>query len=394
MTLNVTDRNESLLVSPYDNTCNINIGEEPLRTTRFYVCRVFLPIVLIAGGVGNPLNILVLWKTKVLMGVSYVYMRWLAVADFCEVVLWSVFLVTLHCVPSTSRSVHLARFYAHVYQPVFNAVACASNHIVMAMTIDRYLAICHPLKALRIRTRTVAMTAIAIIYTYAFIFHVPFIFDFYVESRTDPATNQTYYNAFWNRDIHKYFFYSTVWPWIAETINKFIPVTTVVILNSLILRGQQRSRKRRITLTSKRTSTDELLKRWTMEERHLAALLVSVSIIFVVCTIPQALLIILTRMISRDILDSTAWFPVFREIANLLEAVNFAANFYVYSLTNASFRRASRHVLYRKTSASQNGFKLHTASQVRDSEHSHSVASIGRQVKKLSDTDNVYCTHF
>ena len=68
----------------------------------------------------------------------------------------------------------------------------------------------------------------------------------------------------------------------------------------------------------------------------LVLVLISIVLLFVLCTTPAAVLSIL---ISPN-LDQHLGFQTFRAIANNLELLNFALNFYIYCLCSAEIRRA------------------------------------------------------
>ena len=72
------------------------------------------------------------------------------------------------------------------------------------------------------------------------------------------------------------------------------------------------------------------------EERMLVLVLISIVVLFVCCTTPAAILSILYSVKYKDDLG----FQVFRALANNLELLNFALNFYIYCLCSAEIRRA------------------------------------------------------
>ena len=68
----------------------------------------------------------------------------------------------------------------------------------------------------------------------------------------------------------------------------------------------------------------------------LVVVLISIVVLFVCCTTPAAVLSILyTARLNRHL-----GFQIFRAVANNLELVNFALNFYIYCLCSAEIRRA------------------------------------------------------
>ena len=72
------------------------------------------------------------------------------------------------------------------------------------------------------------------------------------------------------------------------------------------------------------------------EERMLVLVLISIVILFVCCTTPAAIL----SIIFSVSLNKHLGFQIFRAIANNLELLNFALNFYIYCLCSAEIRRA------------------------------------------------------
>jgi len=68
----------------------------------------------------------------------------------------------------------------------------------------------------------------------------------------------------------------------------------------------------------------------------LVLVLISIVVLFVCCTTPAAILSILYSVK----LNNNLGFQVFRALANNLELLNFALNFYIYCLCSAEIRRA------------------------------------------------------
>ena len=68
----------------------------------------------------------------------------------------------------------------------------------------------------------------------------------------------------------------------------------------------------------------------------LVLVLISIVVLFVCCTTPAAIL----SIIFSVSLNNHLGFQIFRAIANNLELLNFALNFYIYCLCSAEIRRA------------------------------------------------------
>ena len=78
------------------------------------------------------------------------------------------------------------------------------------------------------------------------------------------------------------------------------------------------------------------------EERMLVVVLIAIVILFVVCTTPAAFLSILVNKEAK----LKVLFTIFRAVANNLELLCFALNFFVYCLCSADIRRAFVDVLF------------------------------------------------
>lgn len=176
----------------------------------------------------------------------------------------------------------------------------------------------------------------------AFLLHIPHTFEWVIYSKWDEDANRTYYTYTYNTAVQNRPVYRYVWPWAKEIIGKFIPVAVVILLNPLIIRAHRRSLARRAELRGKETREERSSKR---EERRLTLLLLTVSAVFLVCTVPSAAYIIVryTASVSHH---ATHGYWVFRYVAKLLEIVNFAVNFYAYSLASSDFRHSFREVFY------------------------------------------------
>lgn len=301
------------------------------------------PAVLIIGSVGNLLNMIVLWGSKSLHFLPYVILRGLAVADFCAIPVFATFLGIILTVDITDVTVHLARFQGHVFLFLFNSLACTSNLLVMVVTMDRWWAICHPLRALPWRTHNMARVIVTITFILSFLLNIPECFAYEVVGFKDTTTNKTFYSAEWNEVLFKNQWYSHVWPLTVVVISKVLPIASVTVLNPMILLAYVKGQRKRRELTNFQGSNRDLGKQEN-EERHLSMLLMLLSSIFVICIIPMAVLLIIDKMVPQSKLLTNVSYQIFRLTANLLELVNMSVNFFLYSVSNNSFRKALRGV--------------------------------------------------
>ncbi|XP_014672509.1 PREDICTED: probable G-protein coupled receptor AH9.1 [Priapulus caudatus] len=322
-----------------DNSGGNDTVEEATDRVDFIVNSVMLPIVLVAGISGGVLNIIVLWKSDKLRGTSYTYLRWMSITDLAVLIVKSV-QVTFTRFPAESRPLSTVRFYAHGYLLLINSFVCMSSLLVAVVSIERYFSICQPLRFQFLHTRKTARVAIVAVVIVSVIIHIPHTFDKYVAKHVSPTTNATYYTREWNQSVRNDVIYAYVWPVVRQFFYSFLPIVCLLCLNPPIILAHRRSLAQRRRMRAKQT-TDEASH--AREQRRMFVMLLCVSVVFLVCMTPQAILAILISSVSVSFINSLEFFT-FRMIAHLFEKVNSAANFYAYSLASGAFRQSFREV--------------------------------------------------
>lgn len=303
-----------------------------------YFYTVAVPVVCVVGVVGNVLNLVVLSRSRRLRSVAFIYLRWMTVADLNVVTLWTFYSVLLIARVDLDASLQLTRFYGHVDIYWSNSVICVSNLLVMGLTIDRYLSVCHPLRTKIVHLPRTANIVVVVIYVMSFVINIPYTFN----KKTEAKPNSTDYEAVNRPSVTEHPLYVFVWVWGREAVSKFIPILCVVVLNCLILRGHRHKIQNNLSLRSRHNVQDrKKYKKQLRADRRLLVLLSLVSVVFVVCTLPAAIvnIIVHTRTGERSL---PLWIAIYG--TNLLELINNACNFYLYSIGSSDFRLSFREV--------------------------------------------------
>ncbi|XP_014678477.1 PREDICTED: uncharacterized protein LOC106818269 [Priapulus caudatus] len=258
------------------------------RNVKLIIYRVAFPLVVVVGLVGDSLNVAVLWRSaRPSVGDAfYTLLRALAVADLAvNVALTPSVLIRADVIPYHTATTMW--YYTHVNFFLLRTLTCASNLIVVL-------------------TRVVVV-------------------------------NATYATWGWNADLRASVFYADVWPVGREIISKGFPLVCVLALNPLIVRAHRQLLLRRRRLQQRRPAAAE-----PRDEPQLLRLLLSLSVAFVVCALPSAVLQALVRL-RPHALSTTAFF-VALHVTYFVEMCNYAANFYLYGVASADFRRRFREV--------------------------------------------------
>lgn len=224
-----------------------------------------------------------------------------------------------------------AHYFAHLELFLGNGCLGIGVMMLLALTLERYVSVCHPGHARPILGSPIrAVTLIPIL---TFILYIPVMFRSYVKTcRLLPEGNVIFQRTE-NTDYLSHPLYS-VYKVVLELIFKVVPVILLAALNLRILIVYRRSCEKRRKMTLSRTTSGEEDPRKFAEERRLVLLLGSTSILFLVCVTPMVIL----NVTLSDVNLMKYPYQVFRAIANLLEVTNYSITFYIYCLFSEDFR--------------------------------------------------------
>jgi 7 transmembrane receptor (rhodopsin family) len=142
------------------------------------IVRVTVPVIFgaiaVLGLVGNLLVIIVVVRNRTMRSTTNALIVSLAVADLVFIVI---------CVPLTALSYTQApwvfgRVVCRLYQNVIHVTAYASVYTLVLMSLDRYLAVVHPIRSMTLRTERNACVLIGVVWTLIAVGHVPSFTDF------------------------------------------------------------------------------------------------------------------------------------------------------------------------------------------------------------------------
>lgn len=231
-------------------------------------------------------------------------------------------------------------FYSHWYLLLINSFICTGSLLIAIVTAERYFLVCHPLKFRFLHSKQATYIALVTIVIISFIIHIPHAIDRYVAQHVSAITNTTYYTREWNMVVRRNIVYKYVWPYIRQTFYSFLPMLCLIIFNPLIIRAYRRTARQRRKMKANQTKEEAINSK---DERRILILLLSISLVFLVCMTPQAVLGILMSSLPVSLINTVGFFT-FRIVAHLLEKVNFAANYYAYSLASREFRKSFMEV--------------------------------------------------
>lgn len=286
--------------------------------------------------IGSVANILVL---IVMLGLRHLpicnYMAALALADL-SVILGPCLTRWLHTENIDARSTNTAVCRILSFQSYWSFGLSA--WLLVAMTIDRYIAITFPLKAIRLSTPYRARVVILILMTVMAIINFHFLLTLTAEKQ--PGNKQQTCNSY---DQFKHFV-NNIWPWIDATVYSFLPFTFLIIFNILIIHGHRKSTILNSIL--KGSTAREMPETANKVSRRMTVTLLTVTISFIALTAPtQILFIIRQSAFNFKPTPTTVNYKILAQysltagLVNILLYANHCVNFFFYVLTGHKFRQ-------------------------------------------------------
>jgi hypothetical protein len=200
----------------------------------------------------------------------------------------------------------------------------SSSWIIMIMTIERFISVCFPLKAVMICTKKWTVRCLCISGMFIMILNSHILY-FYFQGH-----DKTYCNF---RDAHRYLEFYAIWYWIDMAMKSGVPFTVIVMCNfAIIVRILHRKSKfGAMESTSKRSLSS------------ITPMLLTVSTVFVLCTMPDPIFYIVWR--SSPYFNNMSPTPhinarltLIRRSCKILQYSNNAVNFLLYCFTGSKFR--------------------------------------------------------
>ncbi|GFO34274.1 FMRFamide receptor-like [Plakobranchus ocellatus] len=301
--------------------CNYTAAES--ADLSFYLNGVSTAVVIILGVLGNAMAVMVLTR-RTMRSSTNVFLTALAIWD--TLVLLVVLL--LICLIELSEPFRQHAFpYIVVYlYPVGLAAQTATVWLTVSFTVERYIAVCHPLKAASMCSIPRARIVVLTISLVSILYNLPRWFEYSIVNFTDsqnetcifpgrtPLANDSIY--------HKIYF-----GWLYFLVMCFIPLCSLAVLNSFLIVAVRRSKRERRSMNVKES-----------RENNVTIMLVSVVIVFIICQVPALIYNMAYSINMPEVSSSYSW-DVLSNFRNFLVTLNSAVNFILYCALGQKFRR-------------------------------------------------------
>lgn len=340
------------------------------------------PILLIIGTFGNILSFLILRKSMMRVS-TYFYLAVLALADLLVLYigllrLWTGEITGVDIRNSNNWICKITIFLSYTASDF-------SVWLIVAVTVERYIAVCHPLKASilcsvqRARVVTVSMLVLLIMINSHFLLTVHISDTYLNESARCEAVPE-----------HQ-FMVNIVWPYVDTVLYSFAPNFLLFNLNFWIIKQVVTAKKCRTQLqhcTSGRNN--QLQKRLPSEGCiKLTIMLLTVSLSFIITTFPVNIYLILKSLWKDEQgLNQLVRQALISTITEQLMYVNHCINFYLYCATGKKFRNHMEKLVckFKNYGQANSGYSMstHHVTRVSFSTGRSSLRHCGNEIRLLT----------
>ena len=329
-------------------TSTVYITKDTLNVIIFIVAIIMIPAFCLLGSIGNILSIRVLANKRMRNQTNTVLLA-LCISD--TLFLIHCLLYTFINAYSQSDPIRGEAFRSHVYPYIgaYGSVITArfTSCLTTLLSIQRFVAVFYPMQAKTICTRSNTIVAIVTIYIVTSLVFIPFIFKYESveiivnENITRHVMNKT---TFYENNVKFYSVYGTV----LNVIFRFSPLIIIFILNIVMIKVVHRTWKERRSMSIQESDSPQTLRLCSRNNRHcsshdqqkITAMLVTVSMVFLVCILPGAVNSIATHVASSysPVGKKRNLYMLISTITFLLETINSSVNFIIYMAMSKRFR--------------------------------------------------------
>ncbi|XP_058797850.1 allatostatin-A receptor-like [Phymastichus coffea] len=304
-----------------DNTPEFNL--DSLQTIISIVVPIFFGLICVLSVIGNSLVIVIVASNASMRSTTNILIINLAVADL----LFAVF-----CIPFTATDYVLPYWifgdvWCRIVQYLIIVTACASVYTLVLMSLDRYLAVVHPIASMSMRTEGRACIAVGIIWIVILTSSIPVLFihgeyDEPLSPCDTTSTSQAYCRILPDAN----------WPLFQATFfgaSYVVPLTLISVLYFLML----------IRLW-KGTRTSVGSRRGRKRVTRLVLVVVGV---FALCWLPIQVILLLKSMGLYTMISSTVALQI---LSHILAYMNSCINPILYAFLSENFCKAFRKIIY------------------------------------------------
>ncbi|XP_063392997.1 thyrotropin-releasing hormone receptor [Cydia fagiglandana] len=296
----------------------------------------YTPLLVSLGTIGNLVSVYVFYSSKLRLQSTSQYLSALAISD--TVFLFQLMMPWLGAVKLTGL------FYTQGFCQIFiyfSYVTCdLSAWLVVAFTVERFVAVLYPLRRNAICTVARARHIISTIVASALLLNVP------VLRFAAPVNNDC------SIDV-QYLVHAARFNLLDTAVSFTVPLGVIIVLNVWIMVGVYRLERTRHHLMKteqpgpvpgQRTRPSRL-QQCPRSQQRVTRMLLIVSSVFVVLNMPAYTMRVVAYAYNMSLDEYNGRYAAVTQLANMFFNTNFGINFILYCLSGQNFRRALRQTI-------------------------------------------------
>lgn len=270
---------------PATENMTLNLNDDSfIQQLDFYLSGIILLLVCLLGLICNLLVVVVLTHRSMRSSTNS-FLLSLAIFD-SMVLLCTTFLICFPPLSSTYTKLIFPHIVAYIYPLALLAQTC-TIWITVSFTVERYIAVTHPLKASsmctikRARLTTVLVVTIAVLYNACRWFEYRSVRVFITDElnntnlvlipNTKLPTFRVQPTMLEQNKIYETVYFSVLY----LTVMCIVPILLLGTLNTFLILAVRRSQKERRNMSTSNTS----------KENNITIMLVSVVVVFIICQV-------------------------------------------------------------------------------------------------------------
>ncbi|KAK3102211.1 hypothetical protein FSP39_009628 [Pinctada imbricata] len=327
-----------------------NVTGENIPGHQFF--NAFLPIICISGIIGIILTVIVLSRKNMATSTN-AYLTFLAIADLG-------FLTFLSTKLFDVSKLTWSQYYMYIiyseYAGIFvHTFMLASVWLTVMLAIERYIAICFPLRAISICTTRRARIIICFIFVASFLCRVPIFFEFRVaESLSSMCDDAKTVYHLEHTDLGLDSNYKIIYTWVVDcSLCAVLPFLLLLYFNIRLIMEIHKSTK----YLRYHLGVDSNMQTMVSSEQiKITMMLVGIIIAFFVCQAPYVVAVAYRNLYPEAIQAVSTNIIVIVTI--ILSALKSAFNFIIYCWFSEKFWNTFKRVFCHRNCLSKHKLQI------------------------------------
>lgn len=302
-----------------------------------YLLLYIPPIMMLVGTIGNILSFGV-FRMNTGKVSTYTYLSALAIMDLLVLYiglmrLWIAQLTNIDIKDQANWICKVVVFLGYVSSD-------SSVWLIVAVTVERFVAVCYPLQASNLCRMRKARYIVCVPILALCVVNSHFLWTVELHQIASNNSNSSYicdaappFTALVN----------DIWTWVDAGIYSFVPFVILSVLNGNIIKNvyiAKNERKHLLTTDGNgRSASRRIAKQNSEVSRKLTMMLLLVSCTFLLTTLPMNIILIMTKSWNDQSKQQQASFYLAKTISELLMYLNHTINVFLYCTTGKKFRR-------------------------------------------------------